>query len=128
MKSNKKWFKNQPKGRDKNRLGDSICRRVGGLATQVGTNVVRDAKKEHHGHPKGQKTIQDMKNTEKPNQKKPKRDPALRKGARNLREATKTQQNIITEQRAPRKHKTGQKKKREGTTNHNQPQPKRQYQ
>ena len=51
-----------------------------------------------------------MKNTEKPTQKEPKRDPALQKGALNLREATKTQQSIITERRALRKHKTGLKK------------------
>ena len=61
-----------------------------------------------------------MKNTEKPAQKEPKRDPALKKGAQNLREATKTQQSIITERRALRKHKTGLNKKREGTTNDNQ--------
>ena len=72
------------------------------------------------GLPKAKNSVQDTKNTEKPAQKEPKRDPALKKGAQNLREATKTQQSIITERRRLRKHKTGLKKTREGTTNDNQ--------
>jgi hypothetical protein len=59
---------------------------------------------------KGGKLAVVAKDTEKLARKVPKRDPALKKGAQNLREATKTQHNIITERRAPRKHKTGFKK------------------
>jgi hypothetical protein len=66
------------------------------------------------GLPKAKNSVQDMKNTEKPTQKEPKNNPALKKGARFLREATKTQHNIITERRAPRKHKTGLKKNTRG--------------
>ena len=66
------------------------------------------------GLPKAKNSVQDMKNTEKPAQKEPKRDPALKKGAQNLREATKTQQSIITERRALRKHKTGLNTKTKG--------------
>ena len=108
----------------KNHLGDPICRRVGGLAAPAGTNVCISGsamqKRSTAGLPKAKNSVQDMKNTEKPARKEPKSNPALKKGAQFLREATKTQQSIITERRALRKHKTGLKKKREGTTNDNQ--------
>ena len=107
-----------------NHLGDPIWRRVGGLAAPDSTNVCISGsamqKRSTAGLPKAKKSVQDMKNTEKPAQKEPKRDPAQKKGPLNLREATKTQQSIITERRALRKHKTGLKKTREGTTNDNQ--------
>ena len=109
---------NEPRGGMTNHLGDPICRRVGGLAAPAGTNVCISGsamqKKSTAGFPKAKNSDQDMKNTEKPAQKEPKNNPALKKGARFLREATKTQHNIITERRAPRKHKTGLKKNTRG--------------
>ena len=66
------------------------------------------------GLPKAKNSIQDMKNTEKPAQKEPRNNPALKKGAQFLREATKRLHNIITKRRAPRKHKTGLKKNTRG--------------
>ena len=38
-KSTKKWSEKRPPGRDKNRLCDPICLRVGGLAAPAGTNM-----------------------------------------------------------------------------------------
>ena len=38
-KSTKKWSEKRPPGRDKNRLCDPICLRVGGLAAPAGTNT-----------------------------------------------------------------------------------------
>ena len=38
-KSKKKWSEKRPPGRDKNRLDDPICLRVGGLAAPAGTNM-----------------------------------------------------------------------------------------
>ncbi len=65
-------------------------------------------------HTKAKNAIQDIKNLEKPTQKETKNNPALKKGAQTLREATKKQHNIITERRALRKHKTGLKKNTRG--------------
>ena len=52
-------------------------------------------------------------NTEKTTWKVPTRNPALKKSLRTLCEAGKTQENIIGERRAPRKHKRGLRKKHE---------------
>ena len=53
------------------------------------------------------------KNTEKPAWKVPRKDPALKKSARALCEAAKTQGNIIDERRAPPKTGDGPQKKHE---------------
>ena len=108
-------------GRDKNRLCDPICLRVGGLAAPAGTNMCpcgfRMQKKSKAGPPEPTNWSKTLKNKEKPAWKVPRRHPALKKSARALCEAAKTQGNIIDERRAPPKTGDGPQKNTRGATN-----------
>ena len=94
-KSTKKWSEKRPPGRGKNRLCDPICLRVGGLAAPAGTNMCpcgsrcKKGAKQASRRPTNYSKTQ--KNTEKPAWKVPRRDPVLKKSARALCEAAKTQ-------------------------------------
>ena len=64
-KSKKKWSEKRPPGRDKNRLCDPICLRVGGLAAPAGTNMCPCGstmqKRSKAGLPEANKLVQDTK-------------------------------------------------------------------
>ena len=64
-KSTKKWSEKRPPGRDKNRLCDPICLRVGGLAAPAGTNTCPCGstmqKRSKAGLPETNKLVQDTK-------------------------------------------------------------------
>ena len=96
---------------------DPICRRVGGLVAPAGTNVgscgsaVR--KMSTAGLQKPKKVVPDRKKHRKSCPEAAQKRPSAQHGRARLREATKTQQNVITERRAPRKHEKGVKQKHE---------------
>ena len=120
-KSKKKWSEKRPPGRDKNRLGDPICLRVGGLAAPADTNTCPCGstmqKTSTAGLSKTNKFVQDTKKHRKTHGKVPRRNSTLKKNAQIVREVAKTQESIIAERRAPRKHKTGLRKNTRGATN-----------
>ena len=120
-KSTKKWSEKRPPGRDKNRLCDPICLRVGGLAAPAGTNMCPCGstmqKRSKAGLPETNKLVQDTKKHRKTHRKVPRRNSTLKKNAQIVREVAKTQESIIAERRAPRKHKTNLRKTTNGATN-----------
>ena len=119
--SKKKWSEKRPPGRGKNRLCDPICLRVGGLAAPAGTNMCPCGstiqKRSKAGLPKTNKLVQDTKKHRKTHRKVPRRNSTLKKNAQIVREVAKTQESIIAERRAPRKHKTGLRKNHEWSNN-----------
>ena len=116
-KSTKKWSEKRPPGRGKNRLCDPICLRVGGLAAPAGTNMCLCGstmqKTSTAGLSKTNKLVQDSKKTQKKPPESAQKEPNTKNNAQILREVARTQESIIDERRAPRKHKTGLRKKRE---------------
>ena len=96
-KSTKKWSEKRPPGRDKNRLCDPICLRVGGLAAPAGTNTCPCGstmqKTSTAGLSKTNKLVQDTKKHRKTHRKVPRRNSTLKKkranctrGSKNTRE------------------------------------------
>ena len=78
---------------------------------------IHDAKKEQSRPPGGQQIGPRHKKTQKNHQKVPRRSSTLTKNAQIVREVAKTQESIIAERRAPRKHKTNLRKTTNGATN-----------
>ena len=74
---------------------------------------IRGAKKQHSGLQKPKKTVQERKTHAKFCPEGAQKRPSAQYGRARLREATKTQQNVITERRAHRKHKKGVKQRHE---------------
>ena len=71
---------------------------------------IRRAKREHSGPPKAQKTVPEGKTHRKSCPEGAQKRPSAQHGRAKLREASKTQQNVITEGRVPRKYKTDRPK------------------
>ena len=97
QKSNKKWSENRHPGRGENRLGDTICLRVGGLAAPAGTNVCLCGsmmqKRSKAGLPKTNKLLQDMRKHRKACLESAQKRPSAKKerasftrGSKNTRE------------------------------------------
>ena len=63
--------------------------------------------------PKPKKTVPERKTHRKSCSEAAQKTPSAQHGRAKLREASKTQQNVITERRAPRKHKKGVKQRHE---------------
>ena len=116
-KSSKKWSEKRLPERDKNRLCDPICLRVGGLAAPAGTNTCPCGstmqKTSKAGPPDTKKLIHDTEKQRKTCLESAQKRPSAEKKRASCVRGSKTQGNVMDERRAPPKTGDGPQKKHE---------------